>query len=232
MRNYSANSFVPKVAKTRNEYYAQNGMPPAYPPALERLRRAVERSEHDRSMAEAFLRQNASMQRAELRALERDPDRCMLMSKDRAVQEAFKLLIPAAEHAALKDFRPTSEQYRQKNEAKSASLKASLEKRKVVRNADSCIDWATEVFQAINRGEAYPEMHVAVALLLVTGRRTYEILSGLSSFEPYGTANPYHVLFRGQAKQLSSNSGAYCIQTLLPLELWRDAYERIFRDKT
>ena len=84
----------------------------------------MERSEHDRSMAEAFLRQNASMQRAELRALERDPDRCMLMSKDRAVQEAFKLLIQAAEHAALKDFRPTSEQYRQK---KNRSLQLGLE---------------------------------------------------------------------------------------------------------
>lgn len=145
-----------------------------------------------------------------------EPERTRVshMSADLAVQEALLALIPASKHEALKDFNASPEEFRTRNRLASVSLNKSLAKRKTFHYADACIDWATHIFQSINEGHTWPESVVAVALLLVTGRRTYEILSGLSTFEQYGS-NGYHVLFRGQAKRSSwTNADAYCFQAL------------------
>ena len=228
-RKFNANTLSGDVSNTRQRYYSVHGMPPTYAPALAAFERAVASSRHDSTRARKFIELNSTDQRAVIHHHKIHPE--TPISVDEEVHRAFLKVSSAAGWAALRDFQITEEEHRARSEVRAANLHKSLYKRKVVKNADACIDWATQMFQKVNKGETHiPDLYVAVALILTTGRRTFEILSGLADFEPYGSGtNPYHVQFTGQAKNLFSES--YCFQSLIPINVWVDAYNKLFRDR-
>ena len=130
------------------------------------------------------------------------------MSSDPAVRDAYKRVCAHIEHKALETFRPTAEQLKEKQEAteKARQIKSSAG-RKVVRDGDACVSWCIDVFQRVNQGEPVHEDIVCVALLLATGRRTSEIRTGLSTFEPVGESDEtYRVRFAGQLKTADKSS--------------------------
>ena len=57
---------------------------------------------------------------------------------------------------------------------------------------------------------------LAISILLATGRRTVEILNGVSSFNPV-PGEPYHAIFDGQAKKRDAKP--YIIPILVPFEV-------------
>ena len=74
------------------------------------------------------------------------------------------------------------------------------------------------------RDEATPTLDLALALLLLTGRRTCEVLNGRSVLAHEG---PYAVRFGGQAKQRRVSGEAYVIPTLVPAECVVEAMARL-----
>lgn len=98
------------------------------------------------------------------------------------------------------------------------------QQRRVVRGA-ALLDAAR---RALSDAPAVAEL--ALALMLVTGRRTCEVLSGASSFEPVAGA-PYAAAFSGQAKRRArageSDAFTYIIPLLAEYEAVATAYARL-----
>ena len=197
MKSYNANSFCSLVYSVRSLYYERYGPPSGYTAALAALRAASTASYAPTGIVDDFLARNYREQRAlakQLCASSRS------VSSDPAVRRAYSELCSRMEHKNLEAFRPTPEQLKQKQQAteKARQIKSSVG-RKVVADGDVCVSWCVDVFQQVNQGQLVHEERMCVALLLTTGRRTSEIYTGLSAFEPVGaTDETYHVRFRGQ----------------------------------
>ena len=79
-------------------------------------------------------------------------------------------------------------------------------------NADELLEYATK---RINDHENTGLYELAIALLIVSGRRTIEIMNGKSSFKPI-PKRPYSTIFHGQAK--TKNISDIPIPLLVPYE--------------
>ena len=222
MKSYNANSFCSLVYSVRSLYYERYGPPPGYTAALAALRAAVHASSASNEVVHDFLARNYREQRACAKSL------CASnrsVSSDPAVRRAYTEVCAHMEHKNLESFRPTPKQLKEKQEAteKARQLKSSAG-RKVVPDGDACVSWCVDVFQQVNQGQHMHEEMMCVALLLTTGRRTSEIHTGLSTFEPVGASDEtYHVRFSGQLKTVDKSS--YCFQALLPYSLWKKTYQ-------
>jgi integrase len=76
--------------------------------------------------------------------------------------------------------------------------------------------------------EMYTIAQLAVTLLLVSGRRSAEILNGRSVFAPRADSH-FHAQFRGQLKK-QGNAAAYTIPLLVPFNVFAQALQ-ILRQK-
>jgi len=81
----------------------------------------------------------------------------------------------------------------------------------LIEEGDKLLSQIEEKMRAAN-----DSIGLAISILLATGRRTVEILNGVSSFNPV-PGEPYHAIFDGQAKKRDAKP--YIIPILVPFEV-------------
>ena len=95
--------------------------------------------------------------------------------------------------------------------SQAAAQKAKNDSVVVIKEPERVIERLEETLR--NASSEHDVAHLALALLLCSGRRTVEILNGRSTFE--AVDSEYHCLFRGQAKKRDKGT-AYVIPLLCP----------------
>ena len=256
MRKRNAHSLSATVALVKGEYYKKYGQPPGYVEAVTDLQTAVDATPQEEHLrARQLLAMNPSERRI---AIRKQAKTTVNFSSDPRVLRAYRRLEGVAEWPKLKEFRMSPEELAECVTTKKQRLLESQTKsaaggqRQVIPDGDALVTWCEDVFHAFNNtirpspivDDDEPRLShlclqdledkVTVALLLTLGRRTYEIRSGMSTFEPVPD-NKYGVYFSGQAKQGGmlgdSMRGAFCVQTLLPYTLWYPSYLILFQNR-
>ena len=252
LKRYNADSYIGTVNNIRRKYASTRPMPEPYMAGLTALHDAVNRSSADTRDAVKFLDAPFTEQRGVIRDFIKDVTK--RISTDELVQVAFHKLYehracsapscacrrwrrgmphpaccPAFMQPNIQNYVNTSGEYKDRKDEVAKKLQRSQTVGlRVIRKGDEVINWCVQLFQQHNKNLLEPpRLLIAAALLLVTGRRSIEILSGMSRFTQFTESNPYHVFFDGQAKQMG-DVGPFCIQTLLPFSLWHPSYRDYF----
>lgn len=142
----------------------------------------------------------------------------ILITRNEEVDAVLKRLPPYLPKNA-RDLHVSSEEFK---DCKKRAILSRLEKNRMVAkvNGRDLLDKAREMLVS---SERVP--HLALSLMLLTGRRTCEILSGRSSFRAVNGFD-YAVQFVGQAKR-KGFEGAYNIPVLEKKDVILSAYERL-----
>jgi len=212
----TAGSLNSIISQTKIRYYETYGPPASYTNQLAQLEAAVADSLSDTSKAREFLAKSFADQRSRIMR-----GTAPMLSDDRVVNQRFAALRPDEQHVL--DLRLPPVELARARADKLLVRRNKAHRRNLpfpVRNGDFCLEWCARHLRAHNDDAlSLGDAEIATALLVVTGRRLLDIVSGLSAFEP--TRQQYVTRFTGISY---GNTQSMCIQTLLPFQAWHPAY--------